>query len=168
MPNDNNIDSQSQKSISNQSRPQGYVLGPSEGEHLIHFRDGGNIFIKADPVSGSSNLAMGTQQLPTGGGIPVHRHPDLDEAFYVLEGRGIFTLNDVPQPCERGGTIFIPRGAWHGFANPDQELVLLWVVAPPGLEGFFRETCRPPGELRRELTRTQINAIALRYGTEFR
>src|ERR1043165_2148312 len=76
--------------------PQGYVLGAGGGEHLIHFRDGGNIFIKIDPVKGSNNLALGTQQLPKGSGIPVHRHPYHDEAFYVLEGRGSVTLNDVP------------------------------------------------------------------------
>jgi hypothetical protein len=39
---------------------------------------------------------------------------------------------------------------------------------PPGLDGFFRETCSPLGEPRKELTREQINAIALKYGTEFR
>ena len=148
--------------------PQGYVLGAREGEHLIHFRDGGNIFIKVDPVSGSSNLAMGMQQLPVGAGIPVHRHLHMEEAFYVLEGRGTFILNDVPHPCERGGTIFIPKNMWHGFANPDEELVLLWIMAPPGLDGFFRETCNPPGEPRRELTREQRDAIARKYGTEFR
>ena len=71
------------------------MLGAGEGEHLIHFRDGGNIFIKVDPVKGSNNLALGTQQLPKGSGIPVHRHPHNDEAFYVLEGRGSVTLNDV-------------------------------------------------------------------------
>jgi quercetin dioxygenase-like cupin family protein len=148
--------------------PEGFVLGPAGGEHLIHFRDGGNIFIKADPVSGSGNLAMGTQQLPKGSGIPVHRHPHLEEVFYVLEGSGTVTLNDVRHSCERGGTIFIPKNTWHGFSSPDQELVLLWIMAPPGLDGFFRETCSPPGEPRKELSREQINAIALKYGTEFR
>ena len=40
--------------------PRAYVLGPSEGEHLI--LRGGNIFIKAEPNRGSNTLAMGTQQ----------------------------------------------------------------------------------------------------------
>lgn len=147
---------------------QGYVLGAGEGEHLIHFRDAGNIFIKTDPIKGANNFALGTQQLPKGSGIPVHRHFHMDEAFYVLEGSGTVTLNDVRHSCETGGTIFIPRNTWHGFSSPDQELVLLWVMAPPGLDGFFRETCSPPGEPPKELTREQINAIALRHGTEFR
>jgi quercetin dioxygenase-like cupin family protein len=156
------------KDMAHAATPEGFALGPAGGEHLIHFRDGGNIFIKTDPASGSGNLAMGTQQLPKGSGIPVHRHPHLEEAFYVSEGSGTVTLNDVRHSCERGGTIFIPKNTWHGFSSPDQELVLLWIMVPPGLDGFFRETCSPPGELRKELTREQINAIALKYGTEFR
>lgn len=51
--------------------PQGYVLGPDGGDHLVHFRNPGNIFIKVDPVKGSGNLALGTQQVPIGAGIPV-------------------------------------------------------------------------------------------------
>src|ERR1700754_1914379 len=99
-----------------EAQPQGYVLGAGGGEHLIHYRDSGNIFIKVDPLKGSGNLAMGTQRLPKGSGIPVHRHFDMDEAFHVLEGSGTVTLNEVPHPCEKGGTIFIPRNTWHGFS----------------------------------------------------
>ena len=61
MPNSQEIEAKSHSPV-----PQGYVLGAEEGEHLIHFRDGGNIFIKVDPVTGSNNLGLGTQQLPKG------------------------------------------------------------------------------------------------------
>ena len=86
MPNSQEIEAKSHSPV-----PQGYVLGAEEGEHLIHFRDGGNIFIKVDPVTGSNNFGLGTQQLPKGSGIPVHRHLHKDEAFYVLEGSGMVT-----------------------------------------------------------------------------
>lgn len=148
--------------------PQGYVLGAGEGEHLVHFRDHGNIFIKAGLATGSDNLALGTQQVTVGAGIPIHRHFQMDEAFYVLEGGGIFILNDVRHPFEKSGTIFIPKNSWHGFANPDHELLLLWITSPAGLDGFFRETCNPPGVPPKQLTREQINEIARKYGTEFR
>ena len=161
-------DSNATEARSQNPAPQGYVLGAGEGDHLIHFRDGGDIFIKVDPVMGSDSLALGTQLLPKGSGIPVHRHLHQDEAFYVLEGSGAVTLNDVSHSCERGGTVFIPRNTWHGFSCPDQKLVLLWIMAPAGLDGFFRETCGRPGEPRKQLTREQINAIALKYGTEYR
>jgi quercetin dioxygenase-like cupin family protein len=148
--------------------PEGYVRTATAGEHLIHFRNPGNMFIKVDPISGSGNLALGTQEVPAGAGIPIHRHFQMDEVFYVLEGGGTFILNDVHHPIEKGATIFIPRNAWHGFANPDQEMLLLWVVTPPGLEGFFRETCNAFGVPQKHLTAEQINGIARKYGTEFR
>jgi quercetin dioxygenase-like cupin family protein len=139
--------------------PQGYVLGPDGGDHLVHFRNPGNIFIKVDPVKGSPNLALGTQQVPVGAGIPIHRHFEMDEAFYILEGGGTFMLDEQPHPFEKGGTIYIPKNAWHGFANPEHELLLLWIVAPPGLDGFFRETCNPPGVPRKQLTRTRSTRL---------
>ena len=147
---------------------QGYVSTAAEGEHLIHFRDGGNIFIKLGSASGSDHLAMGTQQVMAGSGIPVHRHLKMDEAFWVLEGNGSVILDDVRYPLAKGGTIFIPRNTWHGFENPDHELLLLWVVTPAGLDGFFRETCSPLGMPRKQFTREQMAEITRRYDTEFR
>jgi hypothetical protein len=41
-------------------------------------------------------------------------------------------------------------------------------MSPSGLDGFFRETCNPPGVPPKQLTREQIREIALKYGTEFR
>jgi quercetin dioxygenase-like cupin family protein len=151
-----------------QTEAQGYVLGAAEGKHLVHYRNPGNIFIKVDPAKGSRNVAFGTQQVPVGAGIPIHRHFDSDEAFYVLDGGGTFILNDVHHPFEKGGTIFIPKNSWHGFANPDSELLLLWIVTPTGQDAFFRETCNPPGVPPKQLTREQIHQIARKYGTEYR
>ena len=147
----------------------GFVLGPNQGEHLIHFRDRGNFFIKLGSATGSANIAMGTQQVMTGTGIPIHRHFKTDEVFFVLKGSGTFILDDLRHSFEKGGTIFIPRNSWHGFENPDHELLLLWVVSPAGFEGFFRETCSPSGMPPKQLTREQIRKIAReKYDTEFR
>jgi oxalate decarboxylase/phosphoglucose isomerase-like protein (cupin superfamily) len=146
--------------------PQSYVLGPRDGEHLI--LRGGDIFINADPSKGFNGLATGTQQVPVGVGIPIHRHLEMEEAFYVLEGSGTFTLDDVRHPIKKGCSIFIPKKAWHGFENADSELVLLWTVAPSGLECFFREIAARPGAPQIQRTKEQLNEIARRYGTEFR
>jgi len=59
------------------------------------------------------------------------------------------------RPFHREAFTLIPRNTWHGFANPDQELLVLWIVTPAGLDGFFRETCNPPGIAPKPLTKEQ-------------
>ena len=61
------------------------------------------LFIKVDPIGGSHGLVLGTQQILLGTGIPIHRHLEMDEAFYVLEGSGVFVLNHERHPIEKGG-----------------------------------------------------------------
>lgn len=55
-----------------------------------------------------------------------------------------------------------------GFANPDHEVLMLWIVSPAGPDGFFRETCSPPGAPPEKWTREQIKEIALKFKTGFR
>jgi hypothetical protein len=102
-----------------------------------------------------------------GAGIPIHRHLQMDEAFYVLEGSGTFILNDVPHSLERGGTIFIPPKhlAWicesRSRTAPTLGCVACWSrrLFPRHLQSARR----PP----KQLTREQINEIARKYATEF-
>jgi len=142
---------------------QGYVLGPTEGEHLIR-NDGSVYFIKVDPSRGSNSMALGTQQVAIRTGIQVHQHQEADEVLFVLEGTGFGILDDTRMPVEKGSAIYIPKGVWHGVENPDRELLLLWVVAPPGLEAFFRELASAPGAPPKQLTREQLNEIAHKHG----
>ena len=145
---------------------QGYALAPDDGERLI--LRGGDLVIKVDPRSGSKNLALGTQRLPIGAGIARHRHAHMDEFFYVLDGSGTLILDDFRHAIEKGGTIFIPKGSWHGFENPDSELLLLWIVVPAGLEDFFREIASPPGAPPKQLSAEQVLDIRHRLEGEQR
>ena len=145
---------------------QGYVLGPTEGEHFI--RNGGGILITVDPSRGSNNMALGTQQVPIRTGIQVHQHHEADGVLFVLEGSGLGILGDARTPVGKGSAIYFPRGVWHGVENPNSELLLLWVVAPPGLEEFFREVASAPGTSPRQLTREQLNEIARKHRIQFK
>jgi mannose-6-phosphate isomerase-like protein (cupin superfamily) len=155
------------KAVAQRAAVQGYVLKAGEGERLV--LRGADIFINVAPSKGSDGLAIGTQQVPVGGGIPTHRHAEMDEVFYVAEGNGTAILNDVRLPFEKGATIFIPKGTWHAIETGSKELLLLWAVAPPGLEAYFRERASRPGEPEKQLNLQQLNDIARKYGgTEFR
>ena len=88
--------------------------------------------------------------------------------LYVLEGSGTFILTDIRHAVEKGGTIFIPKGSWHGFENPDSELLLLWIVVPAGLEDFFREIASPPEASPKQLSAEQVLSIRHRLEAEQR
>lgn len=148
--------------------PLRYMLRPGDGEKLTHFRDHGVITIKASAFSASNDFALVTQQVMTGSGIPVHRHLCADEVFYVLAGTGNFIVDGRCYRFEQGATLFAPKGMWHGFENPEQELLLLWIAVPSGLEGFFRETCGTETAEPAQFTPDQIKQIAHKYGTEYR
>jgi len=139
---------------------QGYVLGPTDGEHMLN--SSGEVVIKVDPTRGSHDLSFGTQLVPPGLGIPRHRHAHWDEFIYVLDGRGIAILEDERVSVQKGSTIFIPKGSWHGFENPGTNLFILWATTPTGQEEFFRAISSQPGEPPKNLTAEQTMAIRQR------
>ena len=136
---------------------QGYVLGATAGEHM--FNSSGEVVIKVDPTRGSNDLCLGTQLVPAGAGVPRHRHAYWDEHIYVLDGSGAIILEDERVPIKKGATIFIPKGSWHGFENPNTDLFVLWAAAPTGQEEFFRAISSKPGEPAKNLSREQVLAI---------
>lgn len=75
---------------------------------------------------------------PEGDGPPPHIHVDRNELFYVLQGTVEFTVGHQTIAAEAGSLIFVPRNTRHGF-KLGPETKLLGLVAPAGLEGFFRE-----------------------------
>ena len=112
-------------------------------------------------------MAAGTQQLPPGAAIPVHKHYS-DEMLVVQRGAAMAILGDQRSLAASGSIIFIPKGVWHGVEPVEEDTQLLWVVSPPGLEGFFRETGRKPGDPIKQLTPQEIEDIARKHGTVFR
>jgi quercetin dioxygenase-like cupin family protein len=136
---------------------QGYVLGAIDGERM--FNSSGEVVVKVDPSRSSNDLSLGTQLVPPGIGIPRHVHAHWDEVIYVLDGGGIVTLNDEQVPLQKGATIFVPKGVWHGFENPDTELFILWLAPAPGQAEFFRAISNRPGEPAKSLSRAQVMAI---------
>jgi mannose-6-phosphate isomerase-like protein (cupin superfamily) len=136
---------------------QGYVMGATDGEHMV--QRSGEIVIKVDPSRSSNDLSLGTQLMPLGIGVPRHVHAHWDEMIYVLDGSGFITLNDERLPIQKGATMFVPKGTWHGFENPDSELFVLWMANSPGQAEFFRAISSRPGEPAKDLSREEVLAI---------
>jgi quercetin dioxygenase-like cupin family protein len=54
---------------------------------------------------------------PPGEGPAAHTHPDMEEAFYILEGEFTFTVGDDQVRAPAGTFLLVPRGASHHFRN---------------------------------------------------
>ena len=72
-------------------------------------------------------------------GPPPHVHRDRDETFYVLEGRYAFTRGTNEIEVGPGQVVFVPRGTRHQYRTLQVDSKTLIVIAPAGLEQFFRE-----------------------------
>lgn len=94
---------------------------------------------------------------------PVHRHSREDEYSVVLQGQlGVFQEGEEVI-ASRGDIVFKPRGYWHTFWNAgDEQLRVLEVIAPGGLEELFRRLAEPGGEYDPDT----LPALAARYGNE--
>jgi len=139
-----------------------YTLAMNDGEVLLD-RKGRTNIVKISPLSGATNLAMGTQYLPAGSGILVHKHDHTEELLYVADGTGTALLDEEFVEVTGGTTIWVPPGTWHGIENPDSDMHVIWVVTPPGLDEFMRGISWPVGGQPKMLTNEQIKEIETRY-----
>ena len=80
--------------------------------------------------------------VPAGAKVPVpHSHERYDETIYGLGGVMTFIVNGRVTEVAPGETLFIPRGAVHGFNNLKPGDAKALAVVTPALIGpeFFRE-----------------------------
>jgi len=57
--------------------------------------------------------------------VPVHRHPDADEIFYVLKGEGEATVGSEQARVRESFFVRAPAGVSHGWRNGESQLVLI-------------------------------------------
>ena len=94
---------------------------------------------------------------------PLHRHSREDEISLVLSGRmGVLSDGETVY-ASAGDVVFKPRGHWHTFWNAgDDQLRLLELITPGGLEGLFRRLSDPGADYDPET----LPALAASYGCE--
>jgi quercetin dioxygenase-like cupin family protein len=103
----------------------------------------------ADPaltpaVTGFETLSMGYQTIAPGGRVREHSHGDQVELQICFRGRGRVVVDGVSHPLAPGTACFLGYDVKHEIVNEgDDDLVMLWVITPPGLEDFFKAIGRP-------------------------
>jgi quercetin dioxygenase-like cupin family protein len=110
-------------------------LGPGEGTPVRN-PVGGHTTIKVRSEQSNGTLGVFETVTAPGEGPPLHVHPEMDEAIYVLEGRYRFKLEDDVAEVAPGAFVFVPRGVVHTWQCIGEEPGRFLVIVTPG--GFER------------------------------
>jgi len=124
---------------------KGFVLQPEEGESYWQpVPANGYVVNKLQPENWDGPFSLGIQVVAPHSFIRRHVHDRNREAIFVWGGRGKAVVDGAEHPMQPGTVIGLPAGVEHMFVNEsEEELRLLWILAPHGLEEFFRLVGRP-------------------------
>lgn len=79
----------------------------------------------------SDRLMVGLNCFEPGQEHALHAHAGMDKVYHVLEGSGLFILEDREEPMAAGTLLVAPEGVPHGIRNTgDGRLLVLAVLAP--------------------------------------
>lgn len=77
----------------------------------------------------SAALTMGVARVPPGGSLRAHRH-EQPEAYLVLDGTGVVTVDGTERTLREGVAVFIAGNARHAVrATGDRDLRFAYVLA---------------------------------------
>jgi mannose-6-phosphate isomerase-like protein (cupin superfamily) len=78
-----------------------------------------------------AHALVGLNCLEPGQSQKVHAHEGADKFYFVLQGRGEFTVGDEESEVGEGTLVLAPAGILHGVTNTASErLSLLVTIAP--------------------------------------
>lgn len=79
----------------------------------------------------SSRLLVGLNAFEPGQEHRLHAHAGMDKVYQVVEGRGLFLLQDEELEMSTGDLLVAPDGVPHGVRNTgDGRLLVLAILAP--------------------------------------
>ena len=146
-----------------------YVFQPGEAELRWMGETSTHFLATGDATDGAFCLV--DERAVRGESVPLHRHPDDMESFYVLEGELTIYIGDEPGVRAPAGSFaHVPGGAVHGFRVESENARYLILTTPRHGE-FYRAITlasqpggRPPGE---SIEGPRIKQAARDYGIEF-
>lgn len=83
-------------------------------------------YLKPGEMAGIS--AMGRTVLAPGSTIGEHAHPDSEELYLILEGRGTGILNGTRFPLQTGDAFLLKAGGSHGLENDSEAPLVFFAV----------------------------------------
>jgi quercetin dioxygenase-like cupin family protein len=149
-----------------ETRP--FHLKAGEGRRIWALGD--LMILKATAEQTSGRVFVMEQHVPRHRHAPGrHVHEVDDQSWFVIAGRGRWFVGDVTFEAGPGDFIHGPHGVAHAFSADTDDLHVVVITAPAGLEGFFAavgteatEPIHPPADLPDPPENAEL---ARRYGT---
>lgn len=102
-------------------------------------------FLATGALTGGE-FALVEEQSVKGISVPLHKHEQDVESFYILEGEVSFFLNGEPGVLAKAGAfVHIPKGTVHGF-RIESETVRYLILTTPQHAEFYRAITLPTHE----------------------
>lgn len=80
----------------------------------------------------SARMLVGVNAFEPGQAHPLHAHHGMDKLYYVVEGQGLFLLEEGERPMQAGDLLVAPDGIPHGIRNNSASRLLVLAVLSPG------------------------------------
>ena len=140
------------------------VRESGEGERRW-FCGGGLITWKATAEETGGAFLMFEDQLDAGKVTPLHRHPDADETFYLLDGEILLDIDGQQRLLHAGGLAVLPRGVPHAFMVTSAGRMLC-MQTPGNGEAFYQLASEPapPGSPPAPVDFDRIREAAMQTG----
>src|SRR4030095_10616633 len=147
-------------------RGRGVVVQPDQGaSYWQPVPANGHADPKLTPATtGFEALAMGYQTIAPGCRVREHSHGEQVELQICFSGRGRVVVDGATHTTNPRNARFLGYGVKHEIWNEGPgDLVMLWIVSPPGLERFFEAIgrARRPGDAAPEALARPTDVVAI-------
>jgi quercetin dioxygenase-like cupin family protein len=115
-----------------------------EGEQMW-FAGGGIFTFKATAEETGGAFVLIEDRMQGGKRTPMHVHPAMDEAIYVLDGEILVDIEGEQHRVGTGGFFCAPRGVAHAFMVTSATARVLALQTPGTGESFYRAAGEPLG-----------------------
>ena len=128
------------------ARGHGVVIQPDEGPTFWQpVPANGHVESKLFPANTHfDGLSMGYQTIAPRSRVREHSHGEQIEMLVGIRGKGRVNLDGVGHDMVPGTVCFAGYDVKHEIINEsdDEDLVMMWVISPAGLENFFESIGR--------------------------
>lgn len=97
-------------------------------------------WLAGSDVGNAMGLTLGRVVIRVGSANPRHRHPNCEEALYLLNGRLLHTVGDQTFTLQAGDTLVIPADVPHNAASIGDVDADMIVAYSEGVREFVLES----------------------------